>query len=243
MHPGITIHIGEIHVHYGDNAVLVEAVNNLEETFMAVSARLQAAIDNTNARLEQTNTELDAIATALDNQDAVTAAAVATALAAAGVDEDKAADLITTATNSVREHIDAVFAKVGVTPPNTSGGDDTSGGTGGNDTISGGGGDDTVTTGAATFDLVTTALPDAVTGEAYTGSLEFTGGTAPYSVTNAPIENNGVTLNTDGSATGTATADGDFTFGVAAQDSSDPVQTVTKSVSLHSATPAPVEQQ
>lgn len=107
------------------------------------------------------------------------------------------------------------------------------GGTG-DDTLNGGNGGDTITS-PEPLVLVTTALPDAVTGQTYVGSLEFSGGTGAVSVTNAPLSDNGVTISTDGSVSGTAVADADSTFSISFQDSADPPVTGTGTVTLHSA--------
>lgn len=200
-------------------AAVLEAIHDLKETTMALSAKLQAAIDNSNAELADAVTKLDATTTVLKNMVDVGAAAVAAALAKVGVEEDAAAELVDSARTTLQEHVDSMFAVVQTLPT-----------TGGGDTLT-------------APSVVTTSLPDAVTGQDYTAAIEFAGGTAPYSIANAPVTANGISVSTDGSVSGTSEADGDFGFSLAGSDSSDPPQTFTGSVSLHSASAAAIEQQ
>lgn len=136
---------------------------------------------------------------------------------------------------SVTAVITVISASAGGGNTDTGGnGTDTIIGGTGNDTLNGGNGGDTIT-GPEPLVLVTTALPDAVTGQSYAGSLEFSGGTGAVSVTSAPLSDNGVTISTDGSVSGTAAADADSTFSISFQDSADPPVTGTGTVTLHSA--------
>lgn len=84
--------------------------------------------------------------------------------------------------------------------------------------------------------LLTTTLPDGVVGEAYTGALDFEGGVGPYTATSSPPSFNGITINEDGTVTGTPTAEADSTFTITGKDSSTPdALTVIGSVTLHTA--------
>lgn len=213
-------HFDVIPVSEGSAAVLA-AISDLKETTMALSAKLQAAVDAANAAVADEDNKLDQVLAALKAQADVAAAAVATALAKVGVEEDAAAELIDSARVSVQEHIDAV---IGALPP----------------------GPVPAPPPPPVVDpltITTIALPDAVTGQPYTGSIAFAGGTAPYSVSNAPVVDNGVTVGTDGSVSGTPTADADSTFSLSVSDSGTPPQTVGGAVTLHSATAAPVVSQ
>lgn len=223
-------HFDVVHLDSGAAKVL-EAISNLKDLTMAVSAKLQASMDAANAGVAQANNKLEAMAAALAGSASVAAAAVATALAAQGIEEDAAADAINTARNAVQDHIDKVFATIGVpqpvpVPPLP-------------DTTSGGQGSDTVA-GPEALTLVTTALPDAITGQGYTASLEITGGAAPYTVNASPSSDNGVSIDGAGAVSGTTTADGDSTFAISVSDASDPVQTAGGTITLHSAAAAPL---
>lgn len=214
----------DIHVHYDAYQVraaiapVLEAIHELRKLHMALSAKLQAAVDDVNARLGQTNTELDAIAVALAGSPDVAGAAVAAALAKVGIDEDSAAELISSATTSVREHVDSIFAKVGVTPPSTVG----------------------LPPVVDPLEFTTTSLSDGVVGDAYSGRIETTGGTAPITISASPASDNGVLIGSDGSVSGTPASAADSTFSVTATDSSSPPLTANVALSLHVAVaPAP----
>lgn len=78
-----------------------------------------------------------------------------------------------------------------------------------------------------------TALPNGETGTSYTATLTATGGTTPYSWTlisgTLPA---GLGLSSSGVITGTPTQSGDSSFTVKVSDSSSPVQTATKALSI-----------
>ncbi len=91
--------------------------------------------------------------------------------------------------------------------------------------------------------ISTTALPQGTVAASYTATLAASGGTAPYTWTILGQLPAGLTLAAaTGVVSGTPTAAGNFSFGVAAIDSSSPAQTaiatVTMSVAAASATPA-----
>lgn len=204
---------------------VLEAISNLGQANMALSAKLQATINDVLGRVDQVDTELDAIGVALDNSASVAAAATAAALAQAGVAEDTAAGLVETAFNTVKEHTDAVFAKVGVTPPSTTG-------TGGDTNTQGGD-----PPAALVFDGG--ELPDAVTGVGYSANLEASGGTGEITFAADPTDTqNGFDISATGSVHGAGAADGVSTWRVTATDSGTPPQSVSAGVTLRSATPA-----
>jgi uncharacterized protein (TIGR03437 family) len=66
--------------------------------------------------------------------------------------------------------------------------------------------------------IVMTSLPDAQLGKPYSSQLSALGGTAPFTWSAASVPN-GLTLNKDGSITGTPGAEGTFTLNVTVQDS------------------------
>lgn len=81
--------------------------------------------------------------------------------------------------------------------------------------------------------VTTTALPDAIAGQGYTGNIAIEGGSGPYEVLSSPPTDNGITINGDGTVGGTAIAEGDSEFMLTVKDSADPQQTVTAPVTLH----------
>lgn len=228
---------------------VLEAISNLGRMTMALSAKLQATIDATLNRVDQVDTELDAISVALDQSAAVGAAATAEALRKAGVDEDAAADLVDSAFTTIKEHTDAVFTKVGVTPPATTApptdtldggqGDDSINGGQGVDTLDGGQANDSLDTGAAAIAealVLDFTLPDATVGQSYTGGFGITGGVGPYKVTSlSPRNDNGVTASDDGLTFSGTPADAVVsTFNVAIEDSATPPNAVSGMVTLNS---------
>lgn len=81
----------------------------------------------------------------------------------------------------------------------------------------------------------TSTLPDAVTGQPYTGHLAITGGTAPYSVVVTTATVNGLTMDATGKVSGTSTTDGEVSFAGTVADSSTPNEHVTFTASFKSA--------
>ncbi len=81
--------------------------------------------------------------------------------------------------------------------------------------------------------LATTALPDAVVGQPYSATLSWSGATGAVTVTSAPDTHNGVTVNSDGSVTGTPSAAQDSSFDVSGTDEAGVKGTGT--ATLHSA--------
>lgn len=178
---------------------------------MALSAKLQAAVDAARAGVSQANNELEAIAAAYAAQANVSAAAVATALAKAGVDEDTAADLINSARVSVQEHIDSVFQNVGVpqpvpVPP--------------------------LPVGADPLVFEPLDLASATVGQGYHGQVEVTGGTGPVSFAASPSTAGGILFNSDGTFSGTPTDAGDLSFSITATDSASPPVTADIGVTI-----------
>jgi hypothetical protein len=79
----------------------------------------------------------------------------------------------------------------------------------------------------------TTALPDGVIGGAYSGQIAISGGVAPYHVSSIPASDNGLTVNSDGSVTGTPEAAADASFSITVTDSESPASSVTGTVTLN----------
>lgn len=309
----IVIHIGEIHVHYGDTVEVLEAIADLKETIMTqldtstaaetkdlnalvtVVGQLEAALvalqSSNNPGLQKlldaANLDATQQATILDGndkiiQDALTAAQAVLNGSGANtgangppvlVFADQTVNVVTGATV-----LDSIEASGGTGAISFSSGDtqnglsiDATGELTGVSAVDGtfefpvratdsgtptpqsvdatitvvsasaGGGETTTAPEAPT--LATTALPDAVTGQPYTGSLSFAGGTGAIRVTNAPLTENGVTIATDGTVSGTAAADGEATFEVDFQDSATPPVTGTGEVTLNSAAAQTIDQQ
>ena len=82
--------------------------------------------------------------------------------------------------------------------------------------------------------ITTTTLPNAAINTAYSQTLSAFGGTTPYtwSVDSGSTLPAGLTLSSAGVLSGTPTAAGTDTFSVTVTDSSSPVTTATKSLSL-----------
>jgi C1A family cysteine protease len=74
------------------------------------------------------------------------------------------------------------------------------------------------------LEITTTALPDGELGEAYTATLEATGGKTPYTW-NATGLPDGLNCSAGGAISGIPTEDGDFTVTVNVTDSFDPANT------------------
>jgi len=85
-----------------------------------------------------------------------------------------------------------------------------------------------------TYFVITTTspLPEAKVGDAYSVTLDATGGTPPYTwgATGLPA---GLTCSTDGIISGTPTVDGDFTVTVTANDSDTPPNSDDEALALH----------
>jgi len=81
--------------------------------------------------------------------------------------------------------------------------------------------------------ITTTSLSGATEGQAYSANLQATGGTTPYSWTvSGGALPAGVTLNPNGSLTGTPFVSGNFNFKVQVTDATKPALSDTKSFSL-----------
>jgi len=89
--------------------------------------------------------------------------------------------------------------------------------------------------------LINTApgsLPDAVVGTPYSFTFQSSGGIAPIRWTLASGQlPTGLSLNSNGTLSGTPTATGSFMFAVRAGDGSSPSQTITINVAIRSASP------
>lgn len=89
---------------------------------------------------------------------------------------------------------------------------------------------------ALTITTAPGALPDAIIGVPYSFAFQSNGGITPISWTLANGQlPAGLTLNSNGTLSGTPTATGSFTFAIQAGDSSSPSQTITISVAIKSA--------
>lgn len=79
------------------------------------------------------------------------------------------------------------------------------------------------------------ALPDAIIGVPYSFAFQSNGGITPISWTLASGQfPSGLTLNANGTLSGTPTATGSFTFTIQAGDASSPSQTITINVAIKS---------
>ena len=83
--------------------------------------------------------------------------------------------------------------------------------------------------------VATSALPNGTAGSVYNSRVTPFGGTQPYTWTSTSVD--GVTLNADGSITGTPTAAGTFNLMVTVTDSSVPVQMASRMLSVTVAGP------
>ncbi len=96
-------------------------------------------------------------------------------------------------------------------------------------------GSGTLTVQAAALSITTATLPGGMVGAAYASTLTASGGTTPYawSLSGGSTLPPGLALNpASGAITGTPTVAGNFNFTIQASDSSNPVQTTTKSFIL-----------
>ena len=94
----------------------------------------------------------------------------------------------------------------------------------------------------ALLEIVTSGLQDGVLNKAYSVTLQATGGKAPYTwgeVTGDPdgdgydLADFGLTLNTDGTITGTPSKAGQVTFRAKVVDSANPQQEATKDLTIN----------
>lgn len=205
---------GEFHVHHhhhhnSPQPGAADIINSIQDSKEAIMTQLSDALAQLTADDAQLESEINDVLGKLAQVPGEIAAAVQAALDAANVDAATARDAVIAIDAGVKAAIDKVTAALNPGPlPPT----------------------------APT--LTTTSLPDAVTGQAYSGQIEFAGGTGNVTVTNLPTDN-GVTINADGTVTGTPAADTTSNFSVSFQDSADPPMTGSGTVSLVSAA-APV---
>ena len=81
--------------------------------------------------------------------------------------------------------------------------------------------------------IVTASLPDGINGNAYSQTLQASGGNGPFTwSTTAGVLPTGLALSSAGVITGNPGANGTFSFTVRAQDSSNPQQSVTRALSI-----------
>lgn len=228
----VTVKLDAVHVHFhGDagHAEVLQAIDNLRKATTSMNAKLQAALDELNAETAENTSKIGSLTDYIRSIPGLIGAAVTQALADANVSDETAAGLIHDAARTASDNVDAALAAVDA---NTGGSDTVTSG----DTLPAGSGNDTVSGGdVLSLTLDTTALPDAVTGQGYTASLEIAGGVAPYNVESSPPSANGVTINSTGGVFGTPEVDGDSTFSVTVTDSADPPNSTSGAVSLHSA--------
>lgn len=91
----------------------------------------------------------------------------------------------------------------------------------------------TVTARTSVLTIATASLPAATTWTSYSSTLTASGGTTPYRWTIASGQlPAGITLQSSGSVSGTATQTGQFNFTVQAADSSSPQLTATANLAL-----------
>jgi len=90
-----------------------------------------------------------------------------------------------------------------------------------------------ITVGKTALSINSTALPSGTTGSAYSQTLSASGGTPSYtwSILSGSLPA-GLTLSSTGAISGTPTTSGTFAFGIAVSDKSNPVQTLTASLSI-----------
>ena len=94
-------------------------------------------------------------------------------------------------------------------------------------TYSGGGGG-----GGSPLSITTAFLPNATSAEAYSFQMQATGGTPGYAWSMTPVSASGIDCDTTGLLSGFARSAGSFNLTFSVSDSSTPVQTVTKNLTL-----------
>lgn len=171
-----------------------------------------------------------------------TNAAVAAALANAGVTGDAAVAALNAVDLTVKDAITAAKSVLPASVPTPPSGTDTStgsdtttstiGGGTGNDTIGGGSSTDILLIGTVEFDT-------GVVGAGFTGDVQINQGTAPYNVTASPPSQNGLSVGSDGTITGTPSSAGSFPFAYSITDSATPPNTGSGTVTVVVAEAAP----
>lgn len=246
----LTLNInGEFHVHHhyhhpSSQPGAAEILNAIRDSKEAIMTQLDTSTLNETTDFAKLKDAVDNLAAAFVNLQSQNNTALQAALDAANLDaatQSAILDANDTAINNELAKVQALF-------PSTGGGNDTGTAGGGTDTTGGGSatggtGDDTLTGGQGgdtiTLSVVSnsTNFPDAVTGQAYTGHLDISGGQAPYSVIADTPAVNGLTMDSSGNVTGTSTTDGTVSFSGTVSDSAQPNAQVPFTVSFNSATP------
>ena len=80
--------------------------------------------------------------------------------------------------------------------------------------------------------ITTTSLSDGTVGSSYSATLAATGGTGPVTWASSPPSDNGLTVNSSGTVTGTPVAEAVSTFSVTATDSTG--ASASASLTVHS---------
>lgn len=187
---------------------ILERLDALEGTIIHMNKILEDEITALVGVVGPVTGELASLKTFVLGVPALTAAAVTAALADIDVSEEQKAALVKSARETIQASVQDVFEAAGLNA-------NPGGGT------------------ADVLVLTTTALPDGTVGGAYSGNLIASGGTAPYTFASSPPSDNGVSINGDGSVTGTVEAEADSSFSVTVTDSTG--ATASGGVTLHAA--------
>lgn len=186
-----------------------------------------------NRSLTQMREALAALEAAVAAETTITAGAVTliqglkTQLdAAIAANNDGDDSLLTDLSTQLGASHDALAQAVTANTPATPPAGDGSGATGGTTT-----GGDTGST-AATISISPTTLTNGTVGQSYTATLGATGGTSPYAWGTKDSLPDGLTLNGDGTITGTPSTAGDTTFVAVASDSATPANSGSQSYTL-----------
>jgi hypothetical protein len=232
-------HIHHHHHHNSPQPGAADIINLIQDFRKEVMTQLDTSTAKESGDLQTLITATEALETAFANLQSQNNSALQAALDAANLDSATQAKILDANDSAIQDEITKVNTLLNPPQNTVSGGngdDSVGGGTGGTGTLSGGQGTDTVT-GTTTLSVTSssTNLPDAVTGQGYTGHIDISGGQAPYSVQVDTASVNGLTMDDSGVVTGTSTADGTVNFAGTVADSSTPNQHAPFSVSFNSA--------
>lgn len=240
---------GEVHIHHhhhysSPQPGVADILNSIQDFRKEVMTQLDTSAAKETADLATLVSAVDQLAAAFEALKGQNNAALQQALDAANLDSTTQAAILDANDAAINTELTKVNNLLN--PPNTvtggngsdtvpaGGGTDTIVGGQGSDTAVGGQGNDTVTASSLTVTSSSANLPDAVTGQAYTGKIDISGGNPPYSVLPTTATVNGLTLDASGNVTGTSTADGAVSFSGTVADSSTPNNHQTFSVSFNS---------